>query len=810
MVFWLQRCPLKANHMQCNWIWIGGQAHDNQATVFFRRSFSLAAAPDAAVIHLSAAHIFELYVNGRYIARGPHRADPRYPYFHSFDVADDLRAGVNHVVCVVHHFVRPEGVLRRWNLYGGEAGLAAEIVLPDQSLVTDDQWQAAAAPGWRDTAQTGHRFHPPIHQVDVATFTAARDAALTGEDNLSWAPAVASDVVATPLPAEAPPHDDVLHEAISIESVHNTYEQINPATKSMMRGAPELYPAVEPTNEGAWLIFRLPYIMAGTYSLTMRCDETAQLDVYCGEGAEKHICDKLTIRGECTFVPLDWRGGDCVAVHIAQSTSPVTLKAFSFIERRYPYPYEGDFSCSDETINQTWQITRRTIHQGTQDHLVDCVWREQALWIEDVCIHAQAIRAAFGDMKPVVKSVRQALRTMDERGIVAVPGPSGGSYGFERDPLPWAGQMLTLPMTVQVCFDYDADVAFAHWCIERFEKMLAYFHRYADGRGLLNTDTEGLQGIYSFGGWGYQLSTGVSATLNSQYAIALAAAAGVARHIGRNDVADDWLQRSERATAAMRELFWDAQRCVVVDGEADGEVKRGVSLTTNAWAALAGVVPHAYGGAWAEALRTMPQVFPIASPYDASTLLKAYAKLDLELHLRETLDGYYGSIARAGHKTLPEFWMQHDPDMAGMSQDSSRCHAYGAGPTFVAHEYLLGVTAVEPGYTKLRIAPRCAGLIRASGRIPTPAGSVSVAWQRSDARWELTVELPVGVTAEVELPHQSWDRQCLYVNGRRVWSAPRWDDILAQMRREEVSDARRVVQHQLTAPGRHVLELSVH
>lgn len=785
--------------MRHDWIWIDGPAHEYQRTAFFRNAFQLDAPPEAAPLRIAAAHIYRLYVNGQYVARGPDRADPRRPYVHAHDIAAHLQTGDNQVVVLVHHFNFDKIATRRCNLYGGDAGLRI-----DCDLITQP-WQAAQAPGWRDTAQSGHRFHPPIHDVDVAAFAAAFD----NLDDLDWSPAVASTITAEPIPAETPPHVDVEHEAVSIDTSATVAGPIKPHPKFFMRGMRDPLPAVEPTEEGTWLTFRLPHVMSGTYRIAMHCDQPAQLDVYCGEGSEQHLSDRLTITGDCAFAPLDWRGGDRVSVHIAKSTAPVTLKAFTFIERRYPYPADSDFHCDNETLNRTWEISRLTAHMGTQDHLVDCVWREQALWIEDICIHSQAIRAAFGDMRPVKKSIRQCLSGMDERGVVAVPGPSAVFYPYDGKSLAWSGQPLTIPTSARTCVDYDADAEFAAWCTEKFETMLGHYGGYINADGLLDADMPGKQNMHAFGGWCAQLTEGVSVTFNSQYAIALRDAAAIARHIGRTDLADAWQKRSAAVVDTMHATFWDDDRCVMLDGEKEGKLVRGVSLTTNAWAVLAGAVPHAKGGAWAEALRRLPDVQPIVSPYDASTLLKAYTALDLDLHVREVLDDYYGSVVRAGHTTMPEYWSQHDPHMAGMAQDSSRCHPYGTGPLFVAHEYLLGVTTLEPGYAKLRVAPRPAGLQSASGRVPTPHGPVGIAWRRGDARWSLTIELPAGVTADVELPHVSSDRQKLTVNGTRVWEAPRWDEYIAHARRTHQPDGPRVVRHTLDQPGRHSLELGV-
>ena len=62
-----------------------------QAYAGFRRTFSLAAAPATALLHIFADSRYVLYVNGVTASRGPCRFDPRSPDYDSVDVAALLR-----------------------------------------------------------------------------------------------------------------------------------------------------------------------------------------------------------------------------------------------------------------------------------------------------------------------------------------------------------------------------------------------------------------------------------------------------------------------------------------------------------------------------------------------------------------------------------------------------------------------------------------------------------------------------------------------------------------------------------------------
>ena len=72
------------------------------------------------------------------------------------------------------------------------------------------------------------------------------------------------------------------------------------------------------------------------------------------------------------------------------------------------------------------------------------------------------------------------------------------------------------------------------------------------------------------------------------------------------------------------------------------------------------------------------------------------------------------------------------------------------------HRTVGGLAPLEPGYRRVRIAPRPGGgLTWASTSLETPHGLVSVRWHLDGEELRLDVELPADVTGVVSLPGQA-------------------------------------------------------
>ncbi|WP_194908692.1 alpha-L-rhamnosidase C-terminal domain-containing protein [Catenulispora rubra] len=75
----------------------------------------------------------------------------------------------------------------------------------------------------------------------------------------------------------------------------------------------------------------------------------------------------------------------------------------------------------------------------------------------------------------------------------------------------------------------------------------------------------------------------------------------------------------------------------------------------------------------------------------------------------------WGKLLDAGPTALRETW-----------EGGSACHGWSATPSRDLLVYVLGITPAEPGYARVRVAPRLGDLDWARGSVPTPHGPVEV------------------------------------------------------------------------------------
>jgi len=107
-----------------------------------------------------------------------------------------------------------------------------------------------------------------------------------------------------------------------------------------------------------------------------------------------------------------------------------------------------------------------------------------------------------------------------------------------------------------------------------------------------------------------------------------------------------------------------------------------------------------------------------------------------------------------GATTIWERWDSLLPDgtinPSGMT--SFNHYALGAVADWL-HRTVAGLAPAAPGYRLIRVAPRPGGgLTHAQAEHHTPYGPAAVAWTRTGTRFDLTVTVPPGAHARVELP----------------------------------------------------------
>ncbi|MSU25488.1 MAG: alpha-L-rhamnosidase [Opitutus sp.] len=236
--------------------------------------------------------------------------------------------------------------------------------------------------------------------------------------------------------------------------------------------------------------------------------------------------------------------------------------------------------------------------------------------------------------------------------------------------------------------------------------------------------------------------TPVNTVANAFYLRALTLMADLARVLRHDAAAADYTARERRARAAFQETLFDPARGVYRDGEGTDHAAQHSNLFPLAF----GLVP--------EAERARVTTFVVArgmacSVYAAQYLLEGLFENGAADTAHALIvapgDRSWKHMVESGTTITWEAWDQkYKPN-----QDWN--HAWGAAPANLFPRYVLGARPLTPGWSRATIRPHPGPLGEAEGQIPTPRGPVMISW-KNDATFRLTLTLPKGMTAQVELP----------------------------------------------------------
>ena len=143
----------------------------------------------------------------------------------------------------------------------------------------------------------------------------------------------------------------------------------------------------------------------------------------------------------------------------------------------------------------------------------------------------------------------------------------------------------------------------------------------------------------------------------------------------------------------------------------------------------------------------------LGTPLLANVLDKSgHIDLLFEILFNETYPSWFYSINQ-GATTMWERWdgYTHDRGFA-RNQLSFNHYAYGAIGQWM-YERIAGISPMEPGYKKIRIAPLPGGpLTFAKGEYDSPYGKIKSHWELQGNEFNLHITIPPNTTAQVVIP----------------------------------------------------------
>ena len=754
---------------EADWIWIddaGPTAGEIDAVRFVRR---FTASGDPLVLDVSADQRFVLYLDGREIARGPHKGAVNHWYYQTYSVSG-LEEGEHSLEAVVYCMGRsaPTAVLTY-----GKCGLLVKASGAYDAMLTTGTaaWRAArihgiSMGGFRD----GFWFTVAEESLSVGAGLLdpmAADSALSGVKTVRERIVDHNGGMSKPgwalFPTERP--DQMMAERhvgefkagqplyMAPTNVYYTLADTSYApVKDMNRLLKEGRPMTIPAGTKMRFVWNLgdyycgyPLLEASggagaeirwawAESLYDRDDMRADRDAFAQKHCIHAIRDifRLDGRERASFTTPWWRCGRWCEFEVKTGDTPLVLTKLAFAEVRYPLDCRATFECDDESIPGVWQLCRRGVENCMHETYVDCPFFEQQMYPGDTRVVMLVVDALSGDPRLTRFSAGLFDFARREDGLVPMNYPCRSMQDSSTYSLCW----------VMMLGDYVRWQGADSWLKARLPGMrhtLSMLLGCANEDGLL----EDLPG-WSFQDWASGWPRmgvapdglrGLSAVNNLLAVHALGFAADVEEAAGEPEMAAYWRLRKKKLAEKTLSRFWNEKRGLVADTVAGDRF----SEHAQCLALLSDILPpererRVLAGLLADSDLVRTTV------YFSHYLFDVYVKFGRTDILLKRLDLWRGYV-KTGLKT---------PLESPAAKARSDCHAWGSHPIYHLLTGIAGITPASNGFRSARIAPQPGGLKKIKATMPTPKGMISLDLDFADGTPKGKVALPAGLPGVFE------------------------------------------------------------
>ena len=750
-------------------IWTGQPDADQKrgACVAFRKHFQLADVESPVALQIFADTRYMLWVNGRYVQRGPARFEPKAPEYDCMDITTNLHNGDNVIVVLVASRIS-NGKTRMH-----APGLAARVAQAGKIIcATDATWKWSDQTRYRQVTTNWANIYDTVDaRVEDGDWT------LPDYDDSKWAAAQPAQNSWGALTARRIP---LLGETVVTPDWNATNWPVT-------------------LNGGEEIGFTFPHLVLAYAQIEVDADEGSEFQlVYLpetsmGRGASaqnRFICRA----GKQTFITTDTHS--IYEGRIRVKSGRVTLLGVKFVERLYPFEQVGTFESSDPLLNRLWKTCVRGLEVVSEDAYVDCADRERVEWM---------------DCDPPAFDVTRAV----------MAGPAAGGQTVNSDPRLLEEMLRRTAYTLQ-----PGGWVKAHTSSDRFDihaKMedracdwVEGARRYYESCGQTNViceiwpaivaqmnyflDRRTPRGLVLAREWvvwgdpvGYQTCEGTA--LNAFIYRALADAAFLGNVIGEKKQAQQFDRAAKDLAAAINKVLWDKGAGTYYAGYYDLAAAKKARdyrlLKLKVENNLIEPTRHA-------ALFTLDQgVVPESRQASATKYLMTHPPTENDImqyyyffKQQYTADDPVQDLAVLNKQRTEWKDMAFSPYEAafeGLHSWGSQAHCYGMFPAYFLSSYVLGVRLDGPVQNKsLLIEPRLADLTGASGTVETELGPVTVSWKQEGNQWNYTIDgskLTAGTSIHLRLPvgtgkfSAELDADILKAGAHKVKHQGRWLDV---------------------------------
>ena len=729
---------------KANWIAHPDGPQREFGVFHFRKAFSLPAAPQRFVIHVSGDNRYELYMNGARVLDGPARGDLFHWRFETVDSLLICATGKNVLAAVVWNFAGQSPMAQMTNETGfllqgdGEA---------EQVANTDGSWKcyrdtALEMIPWNPKKVSGYFVVGPGERWDGSKYPWGWEA--IDFDDSAWqaareldpgSPRGARDshsrwmLVPRPIPLmeEKPERLGRVVHSQGVEVSDGFLAGRTPVTVPAGAHATILLDQTQLTcaypelvvSGGRGAEITLAYAESlvtpdgqkGNRNETEGKEMRGFEDVFLADGGEHRL-----------FRPLWWRTYRYLQIDVATGSEPLILEDIRGLFTAYPFTLRARFESDDPTVNKIWQVGWRTLRLSAHETYTDSPYYEQLQYIGDTRMTALITLYNSGDDRMVRNAIELFNESRTPDGLTQSRYPSFLPQYISPYSLLWVGMLHDY-------WWYGGDPEYVRQYLDGARGVLDWFESRLAPSGLL-----GPLEWWNFVDWLPEWQDGVppldaegqSSILSLQFAGALREAADLEDALGSPERAQHCRELRTRIIEAVRHTCLAATRRLIADTPA----KKHFSQHANILAVLEDVIPAA------DQPLVMKTVLSDSSLSQATFYFRFYLHRALKKAglANEYINqlGPWREMLALGLTTWAE---KPEPTR-------SDCHAWSAHPNFDLLSTVAGIEPAAPGFREVIIAPHLGPLKTLHATLPHPQGEITVSYQRKGEQLTADVTLP--------------------------------------------------------------------
>ncbi len=747
-----------------HWITHPGLEPQSHAVVHFRKSFRLENSPKEFIVHVSADNHYRLFVNGRYILRGPARGDLAHWFYETVDLSAYLKAGENVIAAEVINW----GPKRSFSFFSQMTSFIMQGNSESEEVVNTHQGS------WKCFH---NKAHFPKHidwmndrtTIDFGLYVGNPTDSIRGDlypwgwetpvyDDSGWLPAKWADVAGGRNSQHAggilfsggkllvPRTVPVLKEtAMPFTNIRSTSGLEEGRSYINETGA-----LVIPPHEDVIILIDQEHLTTGYPELIVSGGKEAIIQAMYAEnlivehkspkGNRNDIKGKHMVGVKDIFIaeggknrvykPTYLRTFRYIQLDVVTFDDPIVIENYYHVESRAPVELKAVFNAENDLTDWIMDAGWRSVSVCAQDYLLSDAYYEQMQYTGDSRVHNLTLLTLSGDDRLTRNSLVQFDQSRIPEGLTYACYPNAFHLVIPSYSLIWIDQVYDYMMWKD---DYEFIKQFElgiqsvlHWFEQKLQPngllgpmdwwgALAWPRHYVNGEP---------PGIYEGNNTLYSL----------HYAYTLQHAAEIFSYLGNRTLSRRYLQQAHRINRAVNRLCRDNDGFYTESPE-----NSQVSQITNIMAILSGAVT----GDHAQQLMRR-----LLEPRDW------HGQVDLFLHLY-----LFEAMNRSGLQEhflseLSEWQLMKDRGLTtfvevplewGEENQRSECHPWSSSPNYHFFRSVCGIQPTAPGHRKVDITPALGEFGEIRALYPHHLGNIEMNLIQDGSKIKGKITVPAGM-----------------------------------------------------------------